>query len=123
MSDYPKFQYSYFLDNGAQIVVRSEDIDELVAGIDGAQEAYPPTTTQKTISRPTTAPQTGDLCKVHQRPLKSKVSKAGKPYKAHYRKLEDDSWDTCFGKGWLSEQQGQSSEEIAEALEREYANR
>jgi hypothetical protein len=50
--------------------------------------------------------------------MPEKISKkSGKPYKAHFRKVGEE-WDTCFGQGWLSEKKGESSEQIAEKLNR-----
>lgn len=118
MSDYPKYQYSYFLDNGAQVVVRGEDKVEWYDDVESAMKLFP-TKQENVTSRSTTAPQKPivrkDYCNIHNKDMKERISKAGKPYNAHYKKVGQE-WDTCFGKGWLSEQEGQSSEEIGANL-------
>ena len=113
-NNFPKYQYSYFLKNGSQIVVRENDYSLWLEAINNAQEDFP-IEEQKIASRPTTATQNTNLCSIHNTPLKDKVSKAGKPYKAHYRKVGEE-WDVCFGKGWQSEIQGESSKQIGERL-------
>lgn len=112
MSDFPKYQFSYFIDNGAQLVVRAEDFVELFNAIDKVTAKYP-IEQAKVSSRGTITSQNTivEMCSIHNTPLKERISKAGKPYKSHVRKVGED-WDRCFGKGWMSEIQGQSSEEI-----------
>ena len=112
---FPKYQLSYFIKNGAQIVVRADDSVEWHNAIAKAVEQYP-MEESKTSPSATTVPQNTLICEVHKVALKEKVSKSsGKPYKAHYRKVGED-WDVCFGKGWMSEKEGESSEEIGERL-------
>ena len=106
MADFNKFQYSYFLDNGAQVVVRTDDAEEFRADVATAQEMFPPTSTVKSSPQRVPVAQTENMCPVHNKELKEKVSKStGKPYKAHFRKLGEE-WDICFGKGWQSEREG-----------------
>lgn len=118
MSDFPRFQYSYFLDNGDQIVVRGSAVEEWAAEVAEAQAKYPkPNSVNPVVhsQTPTNGVQKHvvrkDYCNLHNKEMKERISKAGRPYNAHYKKTGED-WDTCFGKGWVSEQEGVSSEEV-----------
>lgn len=117
MSDYNKFQYSYFIANGAQLVIRNDDYADFINDVKRVQEDFIPTTGSSTASRPTITPSSGTLCSIHNAKMKDKISKNNKPYKAHYRKIGED-WDICFGKGWESEREGASALEIKQKLDK-----
>lgn len=122
MSDFPKFQYSYFIANGAQLVVRTDDYSEFLSEVKRVQEDFIPTTSQSSPKNASTAipgASNATQCPIHHKDMKQKVSKAGKPYTAHWKKLPDGSFDICFGKGWQSERPGQSSAQIAQKLNKE----
>ena len=120
---YPKYQWSYFLNGntGNQIVVRCENsaqmenailkalgfIQKIDFGTKKHQEVSQPA---QQVVKPAAQQQPGltATCEVHKdasgQPvkMKSRISKKGNEYWAHYRKVGND-WDTCFGKGWMSE--------------------
>ena len=130
--DYPKYQWSYFLDNqrNSQIVVRANDTTEMENGIvkaleliekikttTGVVEAVVKPSPQPATAQPQVQPQPqqpGGLkatCSVHNDAsgspvvMKSRTSKTGNEYWAHNRKLPNGQWDICFGKGWMSEKE------------------
>lgn len=119
-TNYPIYQYSYFLPNGAQVVVRHEKYDEFQERVEAVLEDFPAKATSTSPNvppTPTTEAQGVAMCPLHHKEMKNKVSKVGKPYTAHWRKLPDGEFDICFGTGWQSERKGQSVQEIKEKLD------
>jgi hypothetical protein len=117
---YPTYQYSYFLENGAQVVIRGNVWTEFQSDLKLALDEFP-VKRSNVVSKPTVEAQTPtlEMCPIHNIELKQRISKAGKPYTSHVRKIGEE-WDRCFGKGWMSEKEGQSSEDIGRKLNENY---
>lgn len=60
MADYNKLQYSYFLENGAQVVVRGDDREEFLLDVTWAKTEFP--------VKPTQAGQLADQAREKARP-------------------------------------------------------
>lgn len=58
-----------------------------------------------------------DYCYVHDYQMKERTNREGdKSWYDHRHQLQNGDWDRCYGKGWLSEMEGQSSEDIGRYL-------
>ena len=85
MENYNKFQYSYFLENGAQVVIRGGDPDEFVADVNWAKSQFPivssPAAKIADQARAKTAPT--EDCPICHAPayINEGIGKNGKPYK------------------------------------------
>ena len=100
---YNKFQLSYFLDNGAQIVVRGDDKEEFKADVLWAKTEYPVKTgVASQIADDLRAnnkreAQDDQYCTAHSKVLKRRETPMGVVY--DHRKLENEKWFKCYGDG------------------------
>lgn len=104
MSDFPKYQYSRFIDQD-QIVVRTDNKEEFIEMVDLAKNfGKSPADPVKSVVPNVSVDEFEDnhVCPTHGTTMKERVSKTkGTTYYDH-REQQDGVWKRCFGKGWLS---------------------
>lgn len=117
-NQYPRLQYSYFLDNGAQVVIRGEVITAFNADVATMQSQYPPKGAQSHatgISVPSNEPvrydnrpvqaesktTTDHYCQIHQKELKRRETNYVVVW--DHRQQIDGVWNTCYGQGWKTQ--------------------
>lgn len=104
---YNKFQYSYFLENGAQVVVRADSFTELTNGVNQAIETYPVKESTRYDNRTETrsntqaAAQSNHYCDIHQREMKQREHD-GQTWYDHRQQI-NNVWNMCTGKGWKAQ--------------------
>lgn len=104
--NYPKLQYSYFLENGAQVVIRGETKDEFVLDVEWAKSLFPAKTSLPSDRVPaetkakTTPTEECPIC--HSPAWVNEGAKNGRPWK--YRKCVKDkehiNWYDFELDGW-----------------------